>query len=666
MRPRLLSRLLAISMLLLLAFAGLPAAAQDSSTDPTDTEESGVEDGSDDDESDEDSDDEDSDDDSDDDDERGARPSRGSSRLDTGEVKGHLAPAVSQVGQRVVVHATTRIERERGNGNGRPDHAGNPHDRDDETADDVEDDVTGDDVTGDPTEGSGFAQTEQDQTEEPGTDETEGAEDSEEALEQDQADDETVEDDEADEADDYKCEPVVPTTGEDAAGDEAAPVTDEAPADSTDEAAADSTDEEIDRAGFTQTDDETVEDEAEGDATEDDTTEDDEADEDEVDEDDAPKAPCDVTFTVDYGDGSAVEVMRPTKTRGGDGKRRAISDHAYEADGEYVVTVTAIPLEGPSTTFEMIAQVGSGSARLDGDSRIETAVRISQDSYPEDGSAQTVLIARADAFADALAASTLAFVQEGPVLLTASDVLPDVVLDEIARVLGDAGTVILLGGEQAIAADVETTLTDMGYTPVRLAGSDRIETALAIANHLIDGGLVPTEVVVASADNFPDALAGAAYAAASDAIILLNGAGDLDSRVADLVTTLGTDIPVLVVGGEAAVSPDAEASLAALGNVVERVSGETRFATAALLAERGYTGSDTVVLATGANYPDALAGAVYAARNDAPVLLVGDVLPAEVEAFLTAHAATLDVVVTLGGTNAVSDDVIDAAEALIQ
>lgn len=119
--------------------------------------------------------------------------------------------------------------------------------------------------------------------------------------------------------------------------------------------------------------------------------------------------------------------------------------------------------------------------------------------FPEDASAQAVRLARADQFADALAASTLAFVSDAPVLLTGTGELPDVVVDEIDRVLPDGAPVFLLGGEAAISASVAQAVADLGHPVVRLSDGDRIGTALAVAEFVIEGGMAPTQVVVAAA-----------------------------------------------------------------------------------------------------------------------------------------------------------------------
>ena len=58
------------------------------------------------------------------------------------------------------------------------------------------------------------------------------------------------------------------------------------------------------------------------------------------------------------------------------------------------------------------------AVRLGGEDRIETSVAISQASYPKAGSAQAVVLARADDFADALAGTPFAVHVGGPLLIT--------------------------------------------------------------------------------------------------------------------------------------------------------------------------------------------------------------------------------------------------------
>jgi putative cell wall-binding protein len=87
-----------------------------------------------------------------------------------------------------------------------------------------------------------------------------------------------------------------------------------------------------------------------------------------------------------------------------------------------------------------------------------------------------------------------------------------------------------------------------------------------------------------------------------------------------------------------------------------RISGPNRYATAVSISQAGWDKADTVVLARGDNFPDALAGTPLAYKLNAPILLSrSNVLSEETRVEL----ARLDAkkVIILGGTGAVSNTV---------
>lgn len=103
----------------------------------------------------------------------------------------------------------------------------------------------------------------------------------------------------------------------------------------------------------------------------------------------------------------------------------------------------------PASTVTITAQGDAGGGRttdrLWGNSRIETAVAISQRAFPD--SATTVYIANADNTVDAVVGGTLT---DGPILLVPfSGNLPDVVRSEIQRL--DPDQVIALGGSAVVS-----------------------------------------------------------------------------------------------------------------------------------------------------------------------------------------------------------------------
>ena len=111
---------------------------------------------------------------------------------------------------------------------------------------------------------------------------------------------------------------------------------------------------------------------------------------------------------------------------------------------------------------------------------VETAIATSQDTFPAGGSANTVVLARSDFFADALAGGPLAAFVDGPLLITPgaglSSTLDPEVQSEIQRVLKPGGTVYILGGSLALSPAIDTALQALGFTTQRLAGADEYAT----------------------------------------------------------------------------------------------------------------------------------------------------------------------------------------------
>jgi putative cell wall-binding protein len=103
-----------------------------------------------------------------------------------------------------------------------------------------------------------------------------------------------------------------------------------------------------------------------------------------------------------------------------------------------------------------------------------------------------------------------------------------------------------------------------------------------------------------------------------------------------------------------------EATAAAAAVSVDRLSGSDRYATSAAISAASFpAGVAVAYIATGANFPDALAGAAVAGRDRAPLLTVRPTaIPSAVATELRRLAPKR--IVVLGGTGAVSDAVLTA------
>jgi gamma-glutamyltranspeptidase/glutathione hydrolase len=186
----------------------------------------------------------------------------------------------------------------------------------------------------------------------------------------------------------------------------------------------------------------------------------------------------------------------------------------------------------------------------------------------------------------------------------------------------------------------------------RLAGAGRVETAVAVSQA---GWRQAPTVLLATAADFPDALAAAPLAAQADAPLLLTDPGALSPATRDELRRLGAR-EVIVLGGRAAVSGAVVDALTADGYAVRRIAGDTRYATAAEIA-LAVGAADEVVLASGEGFADALAAGALSAGPDAlPVLLTrGNDVPARTEQALTALG--VESILLVGGEAAVSGGV---------
>ena len=273
----------------------------------------------------------------------------------------------------------------------------------------------------------------------------------------------------------------------------------------------------------------------------------------------------------------------------------------------------------------------TSSIRLGGNTRYDTMVAIADAGFT---SSDTVVLASGENFPDALSASSLAGAYKAPVIMTSRDSLSEQAKTEIER-LG-ASKVFIIGSPAAISTSVESMLGDMGLTTERIAGSNRQETAAKVASKTADAKS-PSTVIVASGENFPDALSISPYAYAKGyPIYLTEDRGALSLSTIKAIQSLGTVERVIIVGSSAVVSESSESQLESIAPTVERWSGSNRYETSLRIAEGavadGMTWSN-VVVASGENFPDGLAGASLAGKRGGVLLLT-----AQGDASAVAHA----------------------------
>lgn len=291
----------------------------------------------------------------------------------------------------------------------------------------------------------------------------------------------------------------------------------------------------------------------------------------------------------------------------------------------------------------------SGFIRIAGTDRFDTAAQLSGWAYPEPNVVTTVYVATGLDFPDALSGGVGAAAAGGPVLLTLPGEVPEPTRAELARLAPDQ--VVVVGGTSVISDTVATRLGQVAGEDVevhRIAGVDRFDTAARVSAHVFPGGGM-RQAFVATGLDFPDALSGVAIAA-PDAPILLSARDAVPQPTLDELGGAQV-IEIVALGGSSVLSGGVIQSLGDHAAGVTRIAGADRFETSARIAS-GIAPGGTVFVATGATFPDALAGGSIAAQIGGPVLLTArDVLPEPVRAELERLAPAR--IVILGGASAV-------------
>lgn len=317
---------------------------------------------------------------------------------------------------------------------------------------------------------------------------------------------------------------------------------------------------------------------------------------------------------------------------------------AYDLDGDGESDDGEVDTAPDGATFRL----GGLVLRIAGDDRVQTVIEISRQTF-EDGTAGAVVIARSDNFADALAGAPLAITKGGPLLLNPPGGIDPAVRAELRRVLPQGATVYLLGGAHGISALAPLDLEHEGYQVVRIAGSDRFETAVLVARQ---GLRDPQALFLTTGLDFPDALAAGAAAGSRHGAVLLTAGSTVPPVVAAYVSE-HPELARYAVGG-----PAATADPAAVG-----VVGTDRYDTARKVAQTFFSDPFAVGVASGETFPDALAGGANVGLAGGPLLLspAAQLAPATAS-YLQANRDSIAVAVLYGGPRALSGAVETAVQ----
>ncbi|MFD3155893.1 cell wall-binding repeat-containing protein [Haloimpatiens sp. FM7330] len=286
------------------------------------------------------------------------------------------------------------------------------------------------------------------------------------------------------------------------------------------------------------------------------------------------------------------------------------------------------------------------TVRFAGSNRYKTSVEISKNNW---STSDYVILASGEDFPDALSAAPLAKKYNAPILLIENNSMNSDIVQEIQR-LG-ANNAFIVGGTGVISENVENQLGNLNIVYTRIQGEDRYETSVKIAE------IIGTNsgVVIASGENFPDALSIASIAAQNQMPILLTQKNVLPTVVDDFIKNNSSN-KYYVIGGKAVVSDEVVNGLSNL----KRLSGSNRYETNLAVINEFLSGinKENVYVATGQAFPDALAGSAAAAKTSSMIVLTND-FHTSTNSIVESNLQSISNIKILGGTSRISDELIN-------
>lgn len=208
------------------------------------------------------------------------------------------------------------------------------------------------------------------------------------------------------------------------------------------------------------------------------------------------------------------------------------------------------------------------------------------------------------------------------------------------------GVSILMAATMLASAPLSVIVNAQSKVDSVIKGNDRYETSVKVSQKAFKQS---DYVIIASGENFPDALSGSVLSGYLKAPILLTNRKSLSDSVKSEIKRLNPK-KVYILGGENMISKSIESWLKK-DREVSRVSGKDRYETSKLIAsELSKLGiGKNIAIASGKNFSDALSAAPALSQKNIPVVLVDPNKPLDLDQSKIKYI--------IGGKNSISYDV---------
>ena len=300
---------------------------------------------------------------------------------------------------------------------------------------------------------------------------------------------------------------------------------------------------------------------------------------------------------------------------------------------------------------------------LVGDNRYGTAAKVSQLGWPSGSS--KVVIANGIKEMDGILSNPLAAANNAPILLVSDNVMRKETETELKRL--KPSEVIIVGDTSSVKSSIESSIRKAvpNASVKRINGSGKVNLSVAIAKE-IDKISPVRKIYMAGVEGEADALSIASKAASEKAPIIVTERDRLSTVSANWIKDNNIS-DAYFLGQTAVISDNVIKSADSIisGSVSShRVGGSNRNETNAEVIKKFYPASSYEFVVATKNRPlaDAITSGVYAAKKNAPIVLVGNVLDEKQKSVLSPKKTPL--MYRVGG--GINSDAFNATQKLLE
>lgn len=298
-----------------------------------------------------------------------------------------------------------------------------------------------------------------------------------------------------------------------------------------------------------------------------------------------------------------------------------------------------------SISIPVLGNTTANAYRLAGHDRYDTAATIAKKGWTQSDYA---ILVNGENFPDGLVATFVAKQYNAPILLSQKDYLPQATKQMLIDL--KVKKVILIGGKAVLGYNHEI-FRNMGIEPTQWAGEDRYVTSIVAASQFPN----VSEIVITTGEDFADALSVSSIAAYKNMPIILVPKDNIGYDTQAFIKQFNIT-KTYVIGDVDIISENVTKQFPN----PERITGVTKYDRNINIINRFRSdiNGKNVLIATGNNYADALAGSAYAAKTNSPIVLVGNILSSSTRNYLNSNLSGKTLYI-LGGEGAVSSSIFN-------